>query len=355
MRSLISVVLLAALVVAAPAWARGRSPVTRSEASANPAVAPGITYPPLPTNMSLPTYDYAAPETCAGCHFILGLDHTSRALGVIWNDTTQTWQLTGSGWLASAHSQSDHGSTENAFCAKCHSPLQASAIAGFDNGAVVNAGVVPQQRFQAVTCGTCHPPDNITAQIAALNPNAIDGGAIAIYLWKGVNNPASYQTLDPGVNADGTSKEDLLCLNCHEQRHNTDDAAFEAMYTTTHGPGGGPVRCIDCHMAPYQSIGGDGTGLPVLEEVFHNWNVGADLPHSCGAVGSVSGCHNNRFTMFTVTDAQNIIPFIKEQHMEWWNLPPFNGVAQTAMTAHGTPTLVEYKILEREISKIDAM
>src|SRR5271166_5056216 len=242
MRSLISGALIV-LLLAAPAWARGRSPVTRSEASANPAVAPRILYPPLPTNMSLPTYDYAAPETCAGCHFLLGLDHTSRVLGVIWNDATQTWQLTGDGWLASAHSQSDHGSTENAFCAKCHSPLQASASAGFDNGAVVNAGPVPQQRFQAVTCGSCHPPDNITAQIGALNPNALYGGATAIYLWKGVNNPASYQTLDPGVYPDGTpvypdgtpkagtSKEDLLCLNCHEQRHNTDDPVFEEMYT----------------------------------------------------------------------------------------------------------------------------
>jgi len=350
MRCLTTIALLTLLVTLA--WARGARAVQSSAAPASSrdgsAVAPGILYPPLPTNMSLPTYDYADPETRAGSHFIDGTDRRSRALGVIWDDVTQTWQLTGSGWLSSMHSQSDHGSTENAFCAKCHSPLQASAAAGFDNGAVVNAGPVPQQRFEAVTCATCHTPDNIAAQIVALNPNALYGAGTAIYLWKGVNNPASYQILDPGVNSDGTSKEDLLCLHCHEQRHNTDDSAFEAMYTTTHGPGGGPVRCIDCHMAPYQTVAGD-------TEMFHNWNVGADLPSSCGAVGSVSGCHNNKFTMFTVTDAQNIIPFIKEQHSDWWSLPPFNGVPQVAMTAHGAPTLAEYKILEREISKIDAM
>ena len=361
MRSLMSGALLVLLLLATPAWARGRWPVKGSEAPATSpataAVAPGILYPPLPTNMSLPTYDYAAPETCAGCHFILGLDHTSRVFGVIWNDTTQTWQLTGSGWLASRHAQSDHASTENGFCAKCHSPLQASASASFNNG-VVNAGPIPQQRFQAVTCATCHPPDNITAQIGALNPDAIDGGAVAIYLWKGVNNPASYQTLSAGVNADGTSKEDLLCLNCHEQRHNTDNSAMWAMMTTTHNhliPGGGPVRCMDCHMSTYQSIGGGSTGLPVLEERFHDWNVGADLPYSCGAIGSVSGCHNSKYTKFTVTDAQNLIPYIKEQHIDWWSLPPFNGAAQSAVTAHGAPTVVEYKTLEREISKIDAM
>src|SRR5208283_5573794 len=234
MRWLMSGALLVVLLLAAPAWARGRWPVKGSEAPATSpataAVAPGILYPPLPTNMSIPTYDYAAPETCAGCHFILGLDHTSRVFGVIWNDTTQTWQLTGSGWLASRHAQSDHASTENGFCAKCHSPLQASARASFNNG-VVNADPIPQQRFQAVTCATCHPPNNITAQIGALNTDAIDGGAIAIYLWKGYNNPASYQTLPPassGVNGDGTSKEDALCLNCHEQRH--DFTAGTPMY-----------------------------------------------------------------------------------------------------------------------------
>ena len=368
MRSLISVS-VALLLLASSAWARGQWPVKSSEAAATSpaaaAVAPGILYPPLPTNMSLPTYDYGAPETCAGCHFVLGIDHTARVLGVIWNDTTQTWQLTGSGWLASAHAQSDHGSTENGFCAKCHSPLQASASAGFNNGTVVNAGAIPQLRFQAVTCATCHPPDNITAQIGALNPDAIDGGAIAIYLWKGYNNPASYQTLccatpsasnNYGANPDGTSKEDMLCLNCHEQRHNTDDTAFDAMYTANFGTPS-PVRCIDCHMSAYQNIGGGDTGLPQLAERFHDWNVGADLPYSCGASPVSGGCHNQpQFgSVFTVTDAQNIIPFIREQHMEWWTLPPFNGEPQVAMTAHGKPTLAEYKVLWQEISKIDGM
>ena len=294
MRSLILVALVV-LLVAAPAWALGdgsEAPATSPETA---AVAPGITYPLLPnTALTAPTYDYAAPETCAGCHYIPegnlpGLDHTSRVLGV-WlqpqaavnasctagptsatvggtpyacctgkgtGTCGDTWQLTGSGWFASRHSQSDYASTENGFCAKCHSPLQASASASFNNGAV-NAGPVPQQRFQAVTCVTCHPPDNITAQIGALNPAALYGGAVAIYLWKGYNNPASYQTLSAGKAPDGTPAEDLLCLNCHEQRHNTDNSAFAGMYTH--------VRCIDCHMAPYQTIGGGSTGLPQISE-----------------------------------------------------------------------------------------
>lgn len=306
-------------------------------ASQAQAVPPGILYPPLPTNMSLPTYDYAAPETCAGCHFLLGLDHTSRTLGVMWNATTQTWQLTGSGWLASAHSQSDHGSTENGFCAQCHSPLQASATAGFNKGLVTNAASIPPQRFQAVTCATCHPPDNMTAILGALNPNAIDGGAIAIYLWKGYNNPASYQTLNPG-------QDDLLCLNCHEQRHSTGNSAFEAMYSAG-------VRCVDCHMAPYQYIGGGNTGLPQLAEVFHDWKVAANLPYSCGVQGSIStGCHST----FTITDTENFIPFILQQHSAWWTLPPFNNQPQIALSAHAVITVAEYRVLWREIAQTDS-
>jgi hypothetical protein len=388
-RSLMSGALVV-LLLAAPAWA---APM------ATPA--PGVLYPLLPnTALTAPTYDYAAAETCTGCHYISlaegdlpALDHTSRVFGV-WlqpaaavnasctagptsstvggtpyacctgNGTGtcgDTWQLTGSGWLASRHSQSDYATTENGFCAKCHSPLQAYAPASFSSGAVVNAPPVPQQRFQAVTCGTCHPPYNISAQIGVLNPGSVAG--IAIYLWKGYNNPASYQTLSTGVNSDGTSKEDLLCLNCHEQRHDTDNSAMWAMMTTTYNhliPGGGPVRCIDCHMSEYRYI----IGSSGLTEVFHDWNVGADLPYSCGAVGSVSLCHVSSHSTFTVADAQNLIPFIKEQHGvgltggvggDWWSLPPFNGVVQAVVPAHGAPTLVEFKTLEREISKIDAM
>src|SRR5579875_1417277 len=301
---------------------------------------PGILYPPLPINMSLPTYDYSAPETCAGCHFILGLDHTARAFGVIWDAQSQTWDLTGSGWLASDHAQSDHGSTENAFCAKCHSPLEAAAVAGFDQGTVTNANPVPQQRFQAVTCATCHPPDNITAILGALNPNAIDGGAIAIYLWKGYNNPSSYQTLNPG-------QDDLLCLNCHEQRHNTSDSAFAAMYAAG-------VRCVDCHMAAYQYVGGGNTGLPQLAERFHDWKVGTNLPYSCGAQGALPGqfsCHSS----FTVTDAQDIIPFIRQQHSAWWTLQPFNNQPQVAvLSAHGVMNEAQYAMLWREIAKVNA-
>ena len=236
MRSLMSVAIVV-LLLAAPAWALGDSSEAPATSPEIAAVAPGILYPMLPTHLTPPTYDYAAPETCAGCHYISAggwvltpprphfacigrLASARRRCQRFVHDRQQPpsqfgvpyacctgkgtgtcgdmWQLTGGGWFDSRHAQSDHGSTENGFCAKCHSPLQASASASFNSGAVVNAGPVPQQRFQAVTCATCHPPDNIVAQIGAMNPSAMDGGRIAIYLWKGYNNPASYQTLGTG-------------------------------------------------------------------------------------------------------------------------------------------------------------
>ena len=103
-------------------------------------------------------------------------------------------------------------------------------------------------------------------------------------------------------------------------------------------------------------VGGGETGLPELSEVFHNWNVGADLPYSCGVQGSCRGadCHYNQYTQFTVTDAQNIIPFIRSQHSEWGSLPPFNNQPQVAVSAHSTMSVVDYRVLWQEIAWADS-
>jgi len=319
-----------ALMSTGSAWAGSRSSNLEAEALATQqsAVPPGVLYPPLPTNMSLPTYDYSDGETRAATQFTTGSANRARAFGVIWNSQSQTWELTGSGWLSSRHSQTEHGSTENGFCTKCHSPDQASAIARFDNGAVTNANAVPQARIQGATCQGCHPPDDVATILAARFPQA--NQEVAIYLWKGAYNPASYQTFNVG-------QEDMLCLHCHEQRHNTDDTAFSRMYAAG-------VRCIDCHMAEYTSTGS------TSKERFHDWKVGTNLPYSCGAQGSVSGCHSE----FTVTAAQNIIPFIRQQHMKWWSLPPFNNQPQVAISAHSAMTVAEYRLFWRELAETDS-
>jgi Cytochrome c554 and c-prime len=303
---------------------------------------------PSPAFLNPPTYDYSGANSCTSCHFIEGLDHTSRALGVLFigPTATGTFVRTGHGWYDAKHSQTDFGSTENAFCTKCHSPLQADPNAGFDGttGNYINyepmgTGQPPYpplpSKFAAVTCGSCHPSNTLAAQILAANPNALAGGEVGIYIWG--QNPASINAwipLFPGG-------EDRLCLDCHEQRHNTDNPAFAAMYAAG-------VQCVDCHMAPYRYIEDD-SGVP---ERFHDWKVGENLPYSCGVQGSLSEftCHSE----FTVQSTLALIPYMKAQHSDWWGLPPFSSgtTADAAMSTTSTNNLrtaADYLTLWRQI------
>ncbi len=291
---------------------------------------------PEATNLTPPTYNYEEGNSCATCHFIFGVDHMPDAVGLTWNSTANEWRYSGGGWYASWHAQSDHRETRNTFCAKCHSPLQAAPSASISLGNV-NAVPVPDGAMQAVTCGTCHPSDPVASVIAAQNPNAFAGGAVSLYRWKGYENPAAYQPILNG-------QEDTLCLSCHEVRHNTDNVAFQAMYSAN-------VRCIDCHMAVYNIFGGGTTGYPPLPERAHDWKVAQNLPYSCGAQGSISGysCHSE----FTADAANSLIPFIKEQHFEWWSLPPFNGTV-VAMASHRFMTVAKYRLLWQEIARVDS-
>jgi hypothetical protein len=304
------------------------------------AQAPGTLVPPKPTALEpgvtpyspTPTYDYATPNSCTGCHFIDGYDFLSNVLGVAWNDSTQSWTRTGHGWLDSRHAQSEYGENNNTFCAKCHAPLQASATSSFNNG-FVQADPIPDGAFAAVNCRACHTDhEPVGSVIDAQNPTA--NTSISIYLWKGINNPASYQAIPNG-------QEDMLCLHCHEERHSTGNAAFEAMYSAG-------VRCMDCHMAPYQLF----RSLP---ERYHDWKVAENVPFSCGAQGSLSGfgCHSE----FTAASAQQLIPFLMQQHIEWWSLPPFNGVVttpQVAASAHSLSTAGDYQNLWNQIQQVQA-
>jgi hypothetical protein len=332
-----------ALSLTSSAWATGIK--ANRDAIANLAgrsveqqTAAGVLNPPGPSLIEAPTYNYDEPNSCSGCHFTLGLDHTSRALGVVWNDTTQTWQLSGAGWLASRHAQSNYGATQNTFCAKCHSPLQAWNQSSFNNGNI-SAQPIPAGEFGAVDCTTCHAPDPVVTILSTQNPSASYGAAITVYLWKGASNPASYQTLVPGG-------EDVLCLNCHEERHSQDSAAFASMYAAG-------VRCIDCHMAPYQYFG-PSFGLPQIAEREHDFKVAANVPFSCGAQGSLSGfgCH----TEFTPAAAQQFIPYLMQQHSEWWQLPPFTGntAPQVVVSAHAIVTPGDYRRLWQEIQLVQA-
>lgn len=291
---------------------------------------------PEPTNLNRPEYDYSNADSCPTCHFIDGLDHMARAAGVMWNSTTNQWERTGHGWWDAHHSQSRYGSTDNTFCAFCHSPLQADGTSYMSNGQII--GAQPVTDFQAVTCSACHPSNTLAAVILKANPTAVYGGEVGT-LIRG-QDPTKVTSWIPLL----AGQEDNFCLTCHEQRHNTDNPAFEAMY-------GAGVKCVDCHMAPYRYITFSGVTIP---EVFHDWKVGENLPYSCGVQGSIphisgiSSCHSE----FTVQSTQALIPFMKQQHSDWWNLPPFASSATGAaapISAHSLATASDYLDLWRQI------
>ncbi len=285
---------------------------------------------PTPAPIENPSYNYSEANSCTGCHFRLGIagDHMLEAVGVTFNSSTNAFSFTGNGWLAARHSTSNYGSTQNTFCAKCHSPLQATPQSSFNDGYFENTALIPNGQVEGVTCGACHLSHNAAA---------VAGTRIGIYKYgMDRNTLAAYQPLMPG-------NFDLLCLNCHVQRHNEDNAAFARMYAAG-------VECVDCHMAPYgynkNSDGSDGT----LVKHFHNFKVAANLPYSCGVDGSLTGfqCHPG----FSTNSTLALIPYLKGQHKAWWPLNPKgsgkNAKSGKTMTAEDYMTL--WKQIERQLN-----
>lgn len=269
---------------------------------------------PTPAPLYPPTYNYSEASSCVICHFTLGAtaDHMLQAVGVTIDANNTAFSFSGGGWLASRHSQSNYGSTQNTFCAKCHSPLQATPQATFNNGALVNTAPVANGAMQAVTCGSCHPPHNAVPRLG-------------IFQFGDPTKVTSYQLIQP-------NQEDLLCLNCHVERHNETNAAFTRMYNAG-------VQCVDCHMAVF---GLTSSGLAKRE---HNFKVAENLPYSCGVQGSVSGyeCHPG----FTAQATLAFIPSLKEQHIDWWPLNPSKRASGTAVRS--LVTAEDYLALWQEI------
>jgi len=242
---------------------------------------------PMPAAIR-PDYNYSEAYSCTACHFIMGAngEHNLEAVGVHFDDTAKQFLFTGSGWLSARHSQSNHVSTQNTYCSKCHAPLQASAESSWKKGIFKNTDPIPDGQTEGVTCASCHPSHTVAAQL---------GRRLGVYQWgKDRTTADAYQVVQPG-------DEDTLCLNCHVERHNVDNPVFFRMYQAG-------VRCIDCHMAVYGTIAN--TDVPKRE---HDWKVAKNLPFSCGVEGSVIHCHPG----FTVEGTRAFIPYIKEQHSTW--------------------------------------
>jgi hypothetical protein len=265
---------------------------------------------PTPSALNVPGYDYSEPNGCTSCHFVYGAkgDHMLEAVGVKFDDKTKLFSFTGNGWFASQHSRSNYGTTQNTYCAKCHSPLQAKIESTYSNGVFRKTEQIPEGKVEGVVCASCHPT-SASAKIL--------GRRVGIYQFeKDRSKPEAYKVIKEG-------EEDKLCLNCHMQRHDTNNIAFKAMYNIG-------VRCMDCHLAPYGKTN-DGQGI--VDKRFHNFKVAVNLPFSCGARGAIPGfaCHSE----FSVESTLKIIPFLKKQHKKWGPLNP-NGDAITTdfMDAH---------------------
>jgi Cytochrome c554 and c-prime len=290
---------------------------------------PGI---PDPTTLNPPTYNYWEANSCTSCHFLdNGVDDFQlEVVGVNYDDKAQTFSFTGSGWFASRHSQSNHGSTQNTFCAKCHSPLQAKSQATFNNGFLENTELLPNGVVEGVTCSSCHSPiDSVSEEI---------GSHVSIYRYGDVADPASFIPIMEG-------QTDQLCLNCHINRHNQDNPVFQKMYSAG-------VECIDCHMAPY-GITVASSGATVTKRA-HDFKVAQNLPYSCGVQGSLDGftCHGEFSTNATLA----FLPFLKEQHSDWWPLKPGAGKKgmTTAVGALETPAdyLALWKRFQNQVGQL---
>ena len=242
---------------------------------------------PTPTAYDRPDYNYTESSGCVGCHFTMGArgDHNPEAVGILYDDTAKQFSLSGGGWRSSMHAQSNYKSTQNTYCAKCHSPTQATAAATFSVG---GNKPIPDGQVEGVTCAACHPSHTAAVTL---------GRRLGIYKW-GMDRATAeaYTVVKEG-------EEDTLCLNCHSQRHNEGNAAFDLMYVAG-------VRCIDCHMAPY----GPMVANPAIEKRFHDFKVAKNLPYSCGVEGSVVTCHPG----FSVASTAAFIPYLKDQHKSMW-------------------------------------
>jgi hypothetical protein len=277
---------------------------------------------PTPVGLNPPDYNYSEPNGCTACHFTYGAkgDHMLEAVGVKFDDQTKVFSFTGNGWFASQHSRSNYGTTQNTFCAKCHSPLQAKAESTYENGIFRKTAQIPDGKVEGVVCATCHP-SSASAKIL--------GRRLGLYRFgMDKSTPEAYRVIKHG-------EEDKLCMNCHKQRHDNNNPAFRAMYEIG-------VRCMDCHLAPY---GKTNNGQGNVQRRFHDFKVAKNLPFSCGLNGSESGfaCHSE----FSKESTLKLIPFLKKQHKKWGHLDRDpDEQSPTSISAHGLTTTTKKRKLD---------
>lgn len=190
-------------------------------------------------SLSATAEDRTEAEDCAACHF---------APHMAWVVDT---------YYDSSHAMSFGSPQANTYCAKCHSPFQADPDASYGN-----KEPVPQDEWEAVTCGSCHPPHDLRVEWGT----PIGNYDIAAADWS------------PLYDANE------LCVSCHTGSRHTGPDEFKGYGDVMFHKK--DVGCIDCHMAKVPT-----DYDPEERRHTHTFDVGANLPYSCG-VGP-GGCHSN--------------------------------------------------------------
>ena len=207
-------------------------------------------------------YDYNHPEAeapvgCVDCK----REHLYHVVGL----DPDTEEVTGDGWLASAHAMSfNKGVNNNTYCAWCHEPT-GPGVTNQPNDATLRR----EGTWHGVTCAACHTTHSIAALYGTRYTTLIPGGDL--------EEAESYI----GRHAEKGKQANKQCMTCHRVYHGFASRVKTAMFKS------GSLRCMDCHFAGY-AVTSRGT-----VERFHDAWVAANLPWSCnGKFGALVTCHS---------------------------------------------------------------
>ena len=240
-------------------------------------------------------YDYLlpeaeSPESCLNCAHQADGYHLYRVMGIpepTGGHAPATGATTGKGWLDSKHAVSVTAPTNNnTYCAWCHQPTLETA--SFDNN---KAKPVKAGKWHGMSCAGCHTTHSIAAQYGTRYTNLIPGSDL--------EEKESYIPR----HAEDVKAANNQCLYCHGKGkfHGFASKVKTALYESD------AIRCIDCHMAGYQTTSGG------LVERYHNMKVVENLPFSCnGKIGAVTACHSR----VTKKWGRYVVPKIFGQHTQ---------------------------------------
>ncbi len=178
----------------------------------------------------------------------------------------------------------DAAIASNTYCAWCHAPSQPGV-----NDTIHNARPIETGRT-GISCIACHASDAVDEKFGTYQANFRPGG-----------DRESLVDFIPRQPASGT-ETNAQCLFCHLQPHEFAVPPHSDLLES------GELRCIDCHMAVYN------TTESGRKERYHNMKVAANKdPSTC------SPCHDFNETEITTRCAELVPSFSSIVHA----IPPF--------------------------------